>query len=147
MAKRLRPGDVLEVRLPDGLGYLLYVGAHAEYGDAVKVSPAVATQRPSVSHELFERGYVTFYPARAALAQGLVMIVGNLPAPSLPGVLRRPGARSGCSVETWIIEDQSGESVTRTLTREERHIPIAAIWNHELLVQRIAEGWRPEKDG
>ena len=148
MAKRtLRPGDVLEVRLANGLGCLLYVGAHAEYGDAIKVSPVVARERPSVSLGLFERGYITFYPARAALAQGLVKTVGSLPAPSLPNVLRRAGARSRCNVETWIIEDESGETVTRTLTRTQRQIPIAAIWNHEFLVQRIAEGWRPEEDG
>jgi hypothetical protein len=84
MAKRLRPGDVLEVRLPEGLGYLLCVGTHPEYGDAITVSPAVVSQRPSVTVDLFEEGYVTFYPARAALSQGLVMVVGRLPARALP---------------------------------------------------------------
>ena len=145
--RRPQPGDVLEVRLANGLGYLLFVGTHSEYGDAVKVSPVVATERPPVSLGLFEKGYIAFYPARAAWSQGLVETVGSLPAPPVPSALRRPGARSEGRVETWIIEDESGEAVTRTLTGEQRHLPIAAIVNHELLVQRIAEGWRPEKEG
>jgi hypothetical protein len=147
MAKRLRPGDVLEVRLPDGRGYVLYVGTHPEYGDAIVVAPAVVSHRPSVSQRLFDEGYVTFYPARAAVAQGLLTAVGSLTAPPLPTVLRRPGVRSGRTVETWVIEDESGETVKRSLGDKERRIPIAAIWNHELLTQRIAEGWRPEQEG
>lgn len=147
MAKRLRPGDVLEVRLPEGLGYVLYLGTHPEYGDGIAVSSAVVTQRPSLTQGFFDEGYVTFYPARAALAQDLVTVVGRLPAPALPRALRRPGVRTGRTVETWIIEDESGETVKRTLGAQERLIPIAAIWNHELLVHRIAEGWRPEQEG
>jgi hypothetical protein len=147
MTKRLLPGDVLEVPLAQGLGYLLYVGRHAEYGDAITVSPAVVNQRPSVTVGLFDEGYVTFYPARAALAQGLVTVVGRLPAPALPTVLRRAGVRTGRRVETWIIEDESGETMKRTLDGKERLIPIAAIWTHEFLIHRIAEGWRPEQEG
>lgn len=131
----------------DGLGYVLYMGTHPEYGDAIAVAPVVVSHRPSVSQEFFDEGYVTFYPARAALAQGLVTVVGRLPAPALPTVLRRAGVRTGRRVETWIIEDESGETMKRTLDGKERLIPIAAIWNHEFLIHRIAEGWRPEQEG
>jgi len=37
--------------------------------------------------------------------------------------------------------------VKSTLSEEERRLPIAAIWNHEFLVQRVSEGWRPEMEG
>jgi len=93
---------------------------------------------------LFERGYLTFYPAKAAIVQKLATIVGYLQAPDLPKRLRRAGVRSGCAVETWVIEDASGEVVKRELSDQERQLPIAAIWNHEFLVQRVSEGWRPE---
>lgn len=146
MAKKLRSGDVLEVRLPEGFGYLLYLGQHPEYGDAVTVSSSYR-QRPSVIEALFDGGYVALYPARAAVTQGLVELVGNAPARPVPRALRRAGVRSGRTVETWIIEDGSGETIKRNLSQHERRIPIAAIWNHEILVQRIVEGWRPEMEG
>ena len=131
----------------DGLGYVLYMGTHPEYGDAIAVAPVVVSHRPSVSQEFFDEGYVTFYPARAAVVQGLLTVVGSLTAPPLPSVLRRAGVRSGRTVETWVIEDEWGETVKRSLGDEERRIPIAAIWNHALLSQRIAEGWKPEQEG
>jgi hypothetical protein len=50
-------------------------------------------------------------------------------------------------VETWIIEDGASELVTKKLSETERELPIAVIWNRELLVQRVSEGWRPEMEG
>jgi hypothetical protein len=51
-------------------------------------------------------------------------------------------------VKTWIVEGRStGEVTKHVLSEEERLLPIAAIWNHEFLVQRVATGWRPEKEG
>jgi hypothetical protein len=147
MAKRLRSGDVLEIDLPGGFGYLLYVGKHPEYGDAVSVCPAVMVQRASITETLFEDSYVSFYPAGVAVAQGIATVVGHIPAPPMPRVFRRPGARFGRAIETWVIEDESGETVKRELTERERKIPIAVIWNHELLMQRISECWRPETEG
>jgi hypothetical protein len=59
----------------------------------------------------------------------------------------RPGARAGLTVTTWIMEDVSSEEVKQQLSAEERNLPIAVIWNHELLLQRVREGWRPEMEG
>jgi hypothetical protein len=50
-------------------------------------------------------------------------------------------------VDSWIIEDASGEVTKAKLSEEELRLPIAAIWNHELLVQRLAEGWTPVEEG
>jgi hypothetical protein len=147
MAKRPKPGDVLELATPDGLIYLHYLGKHPEYGDGVAVSPTRQARRVTPSPDLFRAGYVTFYPVLAAVSQGLVTVIGHLASPGLPKRLRRPGARSGRRVETWIIEDDFGEIVKRQLSEEEQALPIAAIWNHELLIQRVAEGWRPEMEG
>jgi hypothetical protein len=150
MKKKPTPGDVLEVAVPDGrLGYLLYLGKHREYGDSVMISARTYDQRPSDFSNTFEGGYVAFYPAAAALIQKLVHVVGEQEVP--PGMpptrLRRPGARAGTRVESWVIEDESGESVRTKLTEGERSLPIAAIWNHEFLVLRIAQQWRPEMEG
>jgi hypothetical protein len=144
---RVKAGDVLRLRAGERFAYLHYIGKHPEYGDAVLVSPKLHELQASVASAIFAGGYVIFYPAAAAVAQGLVEVVAHLPPPSLPERLRRAGARSGRRVDTWIIEGGAREVVKAKLSEEDLRLPIAAIWNHELLVQRIAEGWNPMNEG
>lgn len=145
--KRVKAGDVLELKAGNRFAYLHYLGKHPEYGDAVLVSRRLQDRQAAVTGENFSAGYVAFYPVTAAVAQGLVEVVAHLPPPDLPERLRRAGARSGRRVDTWIIEDGSREVVKAKLSEEELRLPIAAIWNHELLVQRIDEDWNPEHEG
>jgi hypothetical protein len=147
VARRIQPGDVLEVAGSGGLLYLCYVGKHPEYGDAVDVCPVEQTTRPEHFEGLFRSAYVTFYPAAAAVARGLASVVGRATCAGMPRILRRPGARSGLTVKTWIIEDGSGESMKQQLSADELRLPIAVIWNHELLLERVRAGWRPETEG
>lgn len=145
--KRVKAGDILELEARDHFAYLHYIGKHPEYGDAVLVSPRVQTRWSPGTGDIFAGGYVAFYPAAAAVQQGLVKVVGHSPPPALPRQLRRPGARSADRVVTWVIEGDSREVVRTKLSQEELQLPIAAIWNHELLVQRIADGWTPVQEG
>jgi hypothetical protein len=146
MPQRARPGDVLAISTEDGRIYLQYLGRHPDYGDGVAVCPEKQSGRVPVGPELFRDAYVTFYPAIAAVAQGLAQVVGKLPCSGLPPRMRRPGVRSGRRIETWIVEDAHGDHVRRELTDEERRLPIASIWNHDFLIQRVSEGWRPERE-
>ena len=145
--KRAKAGDVLELKVGNRFAYVHYIGRHREYGDAVVVNPQLQDESASISGQYFSRGYVTFYPATAAVAQELVRVVGNLPPPELPERFRREGARSGRQVATWIVEDRDGEVVKATLSDDDLRLPIASIWNHEFLVQRVAEGWDPLQQG
>jgi hypothetical protein len=149
MAKRAKPGDVAEVQgLAGRLIYLQYLGVHPKYGDTIVVAVRVRDTRPEVTAELFKDGYVTFYPFRLALGQGLAEIVGHLAPAEVPMRLRRPGAIHGRQIVTWVIEDGSGsEVVKKSLSDDELRIPIGGIWNHEFLLERVSEGWRPEQEG
>ena len=91
---------------------------------------------------------MTFYPARAAVSQGIAVVVGHTDsALGMPSAWRRAGARAkDGAVLAWIIEEKGTERLTRNLSRKERALPIAAIWNHEMLRTRIVEGWRPEEE-
>jgi hypothetical protein len=146
MAMRSRVGDVLEVTVPGGFVYLHYIGIHIEYGDGIAVGAMTWSALP-VSEALFQDSYVTFYPVRAAVARGFARVVGRLPSPGLPLRLRRPGALSVNGVGTWIIEDAVGEEMRVQLSAEELRLPVAEIWNHEFLVRRVVDGWRPEHEG
>jgi hypothetical protein len=147
MATRANIGDVLEVVVPEGRIYLHYLGTHREYGDGVAVCTTRFPKPVAVSEDLFRDSYVVFYPVRAAVSRGLARVIGQLPSPGVPRRLRRPGARHGTKVETWIIEEDSREEMRRQLSEEDLRLPLAVIWNHEFLVQRVLEGWRPESEG
>ncbi len=61
----------------------------------------------------------------------------------------RPAASTAApppAPRAWLIVDGEHEVLTRELTPEQRLLPIGAVWNHELLVGRLAEGWRPEME-
>ena len=144
--KRATPGHVLEFVVDDSRGYAQYLGRHPQYGDGILVRPTPVAERPSLTADLFAGGYVTFYPASAAVAHGLVEVIGALPYKGLPHRFRRAGAREGGKILTWIIEDSHGEIVRQELAAEERRLPIAAIWNHEMLLHRVSKHWRPEDE-
>lgn len=71
------------------------------------------------------------------------MIVGSRRPASLPPKWRRAGMRVGKPVVTWIVHGGPKEVTVEKLSEDKMQVPIAVIWNHELLVQRIAVGWRP----
>jgi hypothetical protein len=146
--KRIKPGDVLEVPVGDRLVYAQFLGRHPQYGDGILLSATALDVRPTLTADLFDTGYVTFYPASVAVARGFAEVVGTLPPQLLPTRLRRAGAigRDG-KVATWVIEDDNGEVVKTRLTKEEKKLPLAEIWNHEMLLHRVSQGWRPENEG
>lgn len=141
--KKLKAGDILELRHEGFFGYLQYVGKHREYGPVVKVKPRLFDRRPAADPQLFSDGYIAFYPAELAVRTGRVEVVGHLPAPAVPATLRRAGARVGRVVRTWVIEHEGGETVKETLTSEDLLLPIASLWNHEFLVERMRDAWQP----
>lgn len=146
MGVKPKAGDILEVKTPAGHVYLHYLGKHREYGDAVAVGVHRRDHPGTIDAALFHGAYVTFYPATAAAAQGLATVVGHTPSPGVPVKWRRAGAMAGNRVVTWVIEDGTREVVKAELSEDERHIPVASIWNHEFLLKRVAAGWRPENE-
>ena len=144
---KVAPGDVLSVEVGNQWAYLHYLGKHEMYGDAVLVAAKLYDREVTVTAEMFSGGYVTFYPVGAAIAQKLVSVVGHVPPTPPPTRFRRRGAMVGGQVRTWIIEDSSGDTVKADLSAEDLHLPIASIWNHQFLVQRLSEGWHPVQEG
>lgn len=70
----------------------------------------------------------------------------------LPAELEDPGHRvldepHRLLVLTWIIEENGVEALTSDLASDQLKLPIASIWDHELLKDRPLEGWSPEQTG
>ena len=143
--RRKKVGDVYEMPIDDGWGYIHYIGVHEKFGEAILVCPGTWHQRPEIDATFFEDAFLTFYPIGAALWNKLVSKVGHILPPPMPDVMRRPGWREGRKVVTWIIMTPEGEVKRKVLSEAERKLPVAVIWNHEYLVDRIRESWSPEK--
>lgn len=152
--KKARFGDVFEVRTPRGRAYLQYTSNHPEYSDTVRVLPGLFDTRPSpeaLASLVAQEGYFTFYRVALAVRHGLVEFIGSYPVPAgleAPSRLLRAGFTApGGKVMAWIVEEGSRETLLkRALTPEEKRLSRAQMWNHEYLVQRLAEQWRPEHE-
>jgi hypothetical protein len=149
--RRAKFGDVIEVSTPNGFSYLQYVSRHPAYGDVIRVLPGLFQTRPNLEELVREKGYFTFYPLRLAVSRGMVDIVENISIPAGsegPGTLRRAGAMSNDGrVLTWVIGGAGGDYVREELSSEEKKLPIAEIWNHEMLIHQLARKWSPEQEG
>ena len=150
--RRVKTGDILELQTPRGLSYAQYVGKHTEYGDVIRVVSGWHGHRVTDFVGLLSQsGYLAFYPASAAVKNGLAEIVGSHPLPvgvSVPQSLRRAGARGRTGqVLTWIVEIAGHDIVCKELDEAQRKLPIAAVWDHALLIERISQGWSPEQEG
>jgi len=147
----IKPGDMLEAHTPKGLAYIQYVGRHREYGDVIRVFQGHYDHRCTNLIEVALRpAYIAFYSARAAVKQGLVEYIATVPLAEfvvVPSDLRRAAARARSGkVLTWIVESGTGESLRHELSESERELPIAAVWDHELLIERISTGWTPAQE-
>jgi hypothetical protein len=148
-----KPGDLLEVQCTQGFFYIHYVGRHQHLGDVIYVYPRVFPQ-PVVECSSLESiaGYLTFYPVRSAANQKLARVVDPCALPvgaQVPACYRRIGARNreGNKVLAWVIVREEREILKRKLTKAEKRLPIAAVWNHEYLIEQVEAGWRPDHEG
>lgn len=149
MGRILSAGDILEVECPAGVAYISYAGRDANLGDAIWVIPEVFRQPTQDWSTVFGRnGYFAFYPAGTALRRKLVRKVGySTEALRVVPVKRRRELAVDDSgvVTSWLITDGRDRTPKRDseLTDEEKGLPIASIWNHPLLIERIVSGWMP----
>lgn len=149
---RVKTGAILEIELKVGFAYAQFVGKHSEYGDVIYVFTKMFTKSISNVEDLTQiDGYIAFYSAKRSVQANLSKVVGVLPLQNnacVPSRLRRAGARGTAGmIHTWIIEENGAEFVTDKLTPDQLRLPIASIWDHELLKIRMSEGWTPERVG
>jgi len=153
---RVRIGDIVEIRTAKGLAYALYTHRYAEppkYGALLRVFDRLYPSRPGNIAEIILNPvkFSTFFPLGAAVSRGIVAIAGNVPVPdhlSVFPIFRAAGFINPKTkrVENWWLWDGNKSWPVGDLKPEQRQLPIRAVWNHTMLVQRIESGWSPEKD-
>ena len=139
------PGDVFEIKHQARFAYIQFVGENTRYGEIIRVAPGLLDSRTNDFESLFSTAYFTLYPINRACKLKMVEKAGALPPPPVPSSWRRRGAIIGMEIKTWFIDESGKDRIVRELSAEEASLPIASIWNHEYLLETIAEGWTPSK--
>jgi hypothetical protein len=144
---RLLGGEILEVPIGTKFGYVQYLGTHRLHGDAILVNPVLQDRKGAFGASFFSSGYVTFFPACLAVTQKRVEVVAQSTPPALPKRFRRPAVVSGDgSVASWTIEGGWRDVEKQKLSDDERQLPIAQVWDQEMLKAKIASSWTPATD-
>lgn len=153
--KRIKIGDVIEIKTSIGLAYAIYTHKHVDppkYGSLIRVFDKTFATRPlEIRGLLFiPSRFETFIPLQAFVSRGIFSIVGNLDVPEEMQTF--PLFRAGFidpntrKVSTWWLWDGKEEWPIGSLSAEERKLPIREIWGDGYLVTKIEQGWKPEND-
>ncbi len=145
----VRPGDIIEVRVLKGYAYLQYVGFHPEYLETVHVMLGIRETRPNDLRSLAgSPGYIAFYEASLSVSLGWTRVVDNWTLPDgveIPSRIRREAATDKAgNMTSWVLENGAQSVTVEQLSADDARLPIGVSWNHEMLVKRISQGWRPE---
>lgn len=158
---KFQPGDVFEIKTPVGLGFFQYTHQCAGMGELVRVLPGLYKSRPEHLSGLVHQQelYYVHVTLEAACQECIVCKVGHekLPksATSFP-IMRKPGMPNAeGTVPVWFIgngakmstlDDMRQLKKVAVLTADQRRLSIKVLWPPNVMVERIAWGWTPERD-
>ena len=160
MARKLRIGDICEIRTPAGLAYVQFTHDMRESGELVRVLPGLHELRLNDFAALAKREelYFMFYTLRYALPAKQVEIVSQQPVPDwarpypmmrLDWGTDRTGRRTWKIADAstrWTIAEHQRIPVVTELTPEQKKLSTFSICPHPFVVKRLAQGWTPERD-
>ena len=152
---KVKIGDLVEIKTSKGLAYALYTHRHEKpprYGAMLTVFEGLHASRPPRIECVAESRvqFTTFFPLSAAVQQGIVEVVGNVPVPE--HLTTFPVFRNGVvnprtkRVDDWWLWDGERSWRVGRLLPEQYKLPIEGVWNDTLLIERIEQHWRPEND-
>ena len=148
----IKSGDVFGIQTAKGEAYFQYVNKNALMGQLIRVLPGTYKERVPELGELVEStsNFWIFFPLGTCLRRKIVRKVGHFNVPQ--HAQETPTFRSGVvdpatgKVETWWLWDGEKSWRVGKISDEQRKLPIRGAWNDTLLIQRIEEGWLPERD-
>lgn len=152
MAKRIKVGDIVEIKTSKGYAYAQYVMKDKQWGALLRVKEPIFSE-PQTEFEGIVSGderFITFYPLQASINQGIFRIAGNLEVPYDRGevsVWRAVGFRDrkGKILDWWIVKGEQ-ETPTKRLSRAQKKLPIQEVINDTELIRRIEQNWKAEDE-
>ncbi len=142
----------MEIPTPRGLAYAQYSHETKLLGSLIRVLPGLYRVRPENLVEVVQgpERFFVFFPVAAATAMGIVKVVVHEPVPARTRpfpLMRMSGAIDNHgNVLDWWLFDGNREWRIGNLTASQKRLSKAEIWNDTLLIDRIVNGWSPERD-
>ena len=152
MTEKIKIGDVIEIQTAKGFAYAQYAIKEKGFGALLRVLPCFYKTRPSdFTKIILERErFVTYFPLQAAINKKIFTVVANclipehakkIPLFRAAGYVDRQG-----KVHNWFLHDGETSWRIEELTPEQAKLPIRAVWNDTLLVERVEKEWTSETD-
>lgn len=143
--KRIKKGDLFEIKTSKGLSYIHYIYYDNELGELIRVLPGKYSVRPDNMKELVQRNelYVVFFSVSIAFKKGLIELVYNQNILNeKPKFMRTPHIIRNEFLGWHIINTDTWErKLVDELSPFQKKLSPWGIWNYTLLKERIEENW------
>lgn len=145
----LKIGDVLEVKTSKGFAYIQYTHEDPVCGEIVRVLEGtfIDTQHTDQLCILVQKphAFIAIIPLAAAVRKKIFKVVARCDIPDFASQYPTFRTAKG-AYERYVLYNGEKKWRKDDLSSGEKAFPIRSIWNDTLLVERIEEGWRPEKE-
>jgi len=153
MPKRIKVGDIIEIKTNKGLSYAQYTHKDDMMGILIHIFKEIYDERPENLDAVVkeEVQFSTFFPLGAAVNRKIFEVVGHSEISrklqKFP-LFRNAGlpGPDGVKVKDWWLWDGKKSWKVRKLTKKQRKLPIKGACNDTMLIYRIETGYTPEKD-
>lgn len=151
--KKVQIGDLFAIETPKGKGYFQYVYLNSQDDiELIRVLPGLYAEEPQNMEGLVSQKEVFFvqFPVRAAYRRKIIRLIGHYEV--LPGIevppkrMRTTHVIRGEFICWHIVDYETLQRVSaKELTEEQKKLSPWGIWNDTLLIEKMVEGWTPEK--
>ena len=151
--KKGQVGDVFEIETSKGKGYFQYVYLNSSDDiELIRVFPGLYAEAPQNMEELVlqKEAFFVQFPVRAAYRRKIVRLMGHYEIPLKlelpPPKMRTPHVVRGKFICWHIVDYKTLQRVSvKNLSEEQKKFSPWEIWNDTLLIEKMMEGWTPEK--
>ena len=145
MARRIKIGDIIEIKTEKGFVYAQYTHKNSLMGNLIRVFTGFYKERPISFDDIVisDIRFMTFFPLQAAINQNILAIVSNTEIPIFKNGLTDP--KTG-KITKWWLWDGNKEWDIENPNKEQMKYSYQEIINDTLLIERILSEWRPEHE-
>lgn len=145
----IKIGDILEVKTSKGFAYIQYTHEDPVYGEIVRVLEGIFkdAQHPDQLCILAQNPhvFVAIIPLAAVVKKKIFQVVARCDVPAFASQYPTFRTAKG-AYKRYVLYDGNKKWRKEDLSSEEKAFPVLGIWNDTLLVERIAENWRPDDE-
>jgi hypothetical protein len=149
---RLKIGDIFQILSREGICYGQLLYRNKEWGKIVGVFRDFYDKEPKDFQAVVDRkpDFISIFPIGRAVRQGMFSIVGNTPVAECnkQSTLFRSSNNPGLGDETdwWFWDGENSYRIGRPLTEEEKKYPKRGMISAPLLIERVEDDYRVERD-